>query len=561
MWTVLNQAGETNSGTISPAVFINNGPGFIEIPGSISFFSFDNPNARKLHSQVRSQWNTNSWYHVLVSGDSLRNRNLYVNGILENTAIDVPFGHASPNFYIGANTAHDLAHFFGDIDDVRVYDRALAPEEVTSLFQINTATIIDEPPATRIRNWLAYSLASGFLRDRNASLFYVFVDDRNTNSVVDRGDDFVTSEYVFDGPSIRLVTLARTSIPSLTAAQGYGLAVAKFLSQTNELLFTGEPDGQVFAWTASGATNPLQKQSFSAHYLGNAWHALAGVETLDGSEGLLGLLVNPSAPNICDLIYWRPEAHLPVIPLAPQTAPIARVLPNPSTGAAPARVEVRFWDAEGNDCLPLMEYRGSGETNWHPATILQVGSEPYSVGSKVAALPKGTNHQVWWDTRADLGSEGATNVFLRVRARDVTLLGDWSEGMPFRVEFAFTQDSDGDGLQDQWEVWHFGDLTRNGNDDLDGDAFIDRFEYLAGTDPRDANSVLRITLVQRVSDSEAHVQWQSGTNVTLYLQRRFGLSAQSWQDIFTNSPPVSLTNYFDNSATNDVILYRVKTTQ
>ena len=48
-----------------------------------------------------------------------------------------------------------------------------------------------------------------------------------------------------------------------------------------QVLFTAEPDGRIFSWSATNGTTALQRQLFSAHDQGKAWHALAGVKTLD----------------------------------------------------------------------------------------------------------------------------------------------------------------------------------------------------------------------------------------------------------------------------------------
>jgi len=44
-------------------------------------------------------------------------------------------------------------------------------------------------------------------------------------------------------------------------------------------------------------------------------------------------------------------------------------------------------------------------------------------------------------------------------------------------------DSDSDGLPDYWENFYFGDLSRDGSGDFDGDGLVDRLEWQARTNP------------------------------------------------------------------------------
>lgn len=55
-------------------------------------------------------------------------------------------------------------------------------------------------------------------------------------------------------------------------------------------------------------------------------------------------------------------------------------------------------------------------------------------------------------------------------------------------------DSDGDGLLDDWEILWFGNLLQTGTTDWDGDGATDGYEYLAGTDPKNANSRFRLSI-------------------------------------------------------------------
>ena len=44
-------------------------------------------------------------------------------------------------------------------------------------------------------------------------------------------------------------------------------------------------------------------------------------------------------------------------------------------------------------------------------------------------------------------------------------------------------DSEPDGLPDYWEIFYFGDLSRDGEGDFDNDGILDKFEWQARTNP------------------------------------------------------------------------------
>jgi parallel beta-helix repeat protein len=53
--------------------------------------------------------------------------------------------------------------------------------------------------------------------------------------------------------------------------------------------------------------------------------------------------------------------------------------------------------------------------------------------------------------------------------------------------FSVLPDSDGDGLLDSWELEQFSNLSHDGSGDFDNDGILDRGEYLAGLNPKNAD--------------------------------------------------------------------------
>jgi len=112
---------------------------------------------------------------------------------------------------------------------------------------------------------------------------------------------------------------------------------------------------------------------------------------------------------------------------------------------------------------------------------------------------------------------------------------NWITGLPSPQPAGSVNDSDGDGMPDPWEIQH--GLNPNLNDanlDPDQDGLTNREEYLAGTDPQDPLSLLRLDWVDWTA-SQITLRFQAMPGKTYSLLRRTTLDLGAWQTL-TNIP-------------------------
>ncbi len=93
-------------------------------------------------------------------------------------------------------------------------------------------------------------------------------------------------------------------------------------------------------------------------------------------------------------------------------------------------------------------------------------------------------------------------------------------------------DIDADGLEDGWELAWFGNLTRTGADDFDGDGVTDRDEYRSGTVPLDDQSRFRLELVMgAVGERALGLSWQTESGRRYRLQASDAATGTEWAPV------------------------------
>jgi hypothetical protein len=120
-------------------------------------------------------------------------------------------------------------------------------------------------------------------------------------------------------------------------------------------------------------------------------------------------------------------------------------------------------------------------------------------------------------------------------------------------------DSDGDGLPDWWENQYFGGAGTQPESDSDGDGLTDGQEYLAGTSPSDAASVLAVSIVP--TENGIEVQWLSAAAKTYRVLRSTELSDDPavfaiLQSGLAATPPLNV--YLDDEEIASLAFYLVQ---
>ena len=155
-------------------------------------------------------------------------------------------------------------------------------------------------------------------------------------------------------------------------------------------------------------------------------------------------------------------------------------------------------------------------------------------------------------------SDGGTTVaFLDLGSGLVT--GDLN-----RVQdaFGYWVDSDGDGIPDWWMIQYFGHPTGEASDlslasdDADGSGMSNLQDYIAGTDPTNANSVFRLSAAAP-ANSTISLTWPAVMGRSYQIQYKTNLDDPVWLTAPGNISVIGSQGYYLAPAAQSNSFYRV----
>jgi len=119
-----------------------------------------------------------------------------------------------------------------------------------------------------------------------------------------------------------------------------------------------------------------------------------------------------------------------------------------------------------------------------------------------------------------------------------------------------------DGIPDSWRLRYFGsvnNLLSQANADADGDGANNMAEFVAGTDPTDNSSNLKIISSRSSAQSQGCViRWPSVAGKSYIIERSASMFPPSWLPIATNSGSGSDMEFQDSATGGNSRFYRVR---
>ncbi len=148
-----------------------------------------------------------------------------------------------------------------------------------------------------------------------------------------------------------------------------------------------------------------------------------------------------------------------------------------------------------------------------PATVLVVSNNLSQAGFTLRLVGATNEYKgagLYWRTNLPSGTYAVSwdpVAYHTAPAPQTNVLGTSVEVPVYPGIYRF-QDTNGNGISDTWETAYFGGLLQTPpGTDSDGDGASDAAEFLAGTDPRSASSVLQVSEPRELPNRTVRIEW------------------------------------------------------
>ena len=109
--------------------------------------------------------------------------------------------------------------------------------------------------------------------------------------------------------------------------------------------------------------------------------------------------------------------------------------------------------------------------------------------------------------------------------------GDYNDRADLFVLHLGSMDTDGDGLDDDWEMAYFDNLDHDGTADTDYDTQTDAEEFRAGTDPTNGDSVLQVLTITSPRSDQTTILWYAVPGRAYRVQYKNSVTDPEWTDL------------------------------